>query len=33
MFADLSFEYPANPQAAVSPIVARWGDRAASARW
>jgi iron(III) transport system substrate-binding protein len=25
MFADLSFEYPANPQAAVNPIVARWG--------
>jgi iron(III) transport system substrate-binding protein len=25
MFADLSFEYPANPQAAVHPIVARWG--------
>jgi iron(III) transport system substrate-binding protein len=24
-FADLSFEYPANPQAAVSPVVARWG--------
>jgi iron(III) transport system substrate-binding protein len=25
MFADVSFEYPANPQAAVNPIVARWG--------
>jgi iron(III) transport system substrate-binding protein len=25
MFADLSFEYPANPQAAVHPVVARWG--------
>jgi len=25
LFADLSFEYPANPQAAVNPIVARWG--------
>jgi iron(III) transport system substrate-binding protein len=25
MFADLSFEYPANPQAVVNPIVARWG--------
>jgi iron(III) transport system substrate-binding protein len=25
MFADLSFEYPANPQAAVNTIVARWG--------
>jgi iron(III) transport system substrate-binding protein len=25
MFADLSFEYPANPQAAVNPVVARWG--------
>jgi iron(III) transport system substrate-binding protein len=25
MFADLSFEYPANPQAAINPIVARWG--------
>jgi iron(III) transport system substrate-binding protein len=25
MFADLSFEYPANPQAAVNAIVARWG--------
>ena len=25
MFADLSFEYPANPQAAVNPIVTRWG--------
>lgn len=25
MFADLSFEYPANPQASVNPIVARWG--------
>jgi iron(III) transport system substrate-binding protein len=25
MFADLSFEYPANPQAAVNPLVARWG--------
>ena len=25
MFADVSFEYPANPQAAINPIVARWG--------
>jgi iron(III) transport system substrate-binding protein len=25
MFSDLSFEYPANPQASVNPIVARWG--------
>lgn len=25
LFADVSFEYPANPQAAVNPIVARWG--------
>ncbi len=25
MFADSNFEYPANPQAAVNPIVARWG--------
>ena len=25
MFADVSFEYPVNPQAAVNPIVARWG--------
>jgi iron(III) transport system substrate-binding protein len=25
MFADLSFEFPANPQAAIHPIVARWG--------
>jgi iron(III) transport system substrate-binding protein len=25
MFADLAFEYPANPQAAVNPLVARWG--------
>ncbi len=25
MFADQSFELPANPQAAVNPIVARWG--------
>jgi iron(III) transport system substrate-binding protein len=25
MFANLSFEYPANPQAAVHPIVAKWG--------
>jgi iron(III) transport system substrate-binding protein len=25
MFADLAFEYPANPQAAVHPLVARWG--------
>jgi len=25
MFADSNFEYPANPQAAVSPIIARWG--------
>ena len=25
MFADVAFEYPANPQASVNPIVARWG--------
>jgi iron(III) transport system substrate-binding protein len=25
MFADLSFEYPVNPQATVNPLVARWG--------
>ncbi len=25
MFADVAFEYPANPQAAVSPLVAKWG--------
>jgi iron(III) transport system substrate-binding protein len=25
MFADTAFEYPVNPQAGVSPIVARWG--------
>jgi iron(III) transport system substrate-binding protein len=25
MFADLSFEYPANPDAAVNPVVAKWG--------
>jgi len=25
MFADLSFEYPANPQATLHPIVAKWG--------
>jgi iron(III) transport system substrate-binding protein len=25
MFADLSFEYPANPQAAIHPVVAKWG--------
>lgn len=25
MFADLSFEYPANPQAGIHPVVARWG--------
>jgi iron(III) transport system substrate-binding protein len=25
MFADLSFEYPANPQAAMHQLVARWG--------
>lgn len=25
MFADQSFEFPANPQAIVNPIVARWG--------
>jgi iron(III) transport system substrate-binding protein len=25
MFADVSFEYPANPQAAINPIVAKWG--------
>jgi len=24
-FADSNFEYPANPQAAVNPVVARWG--------
>ena len=24
-FADLSFEYPANSQASINPIVARWG--------
>jgi iron(III) transport system substrate-binding protein len=26
MFADLSFEYPANPQATVNAVVARWGS-------
>ena len=25
MFANLSFEYPANPQAAIHPVVAKWG--------
>jgi iron(III) transport system substrate-binding protein len=25
MFADANFEYPANPQAGVSPVIARWG--------
>jgi iron(III) transport system substrate-binding protein len=25
MFADVSFEYPANPQAGINPIVAKWG--------
>jgi iron(III) transport system substrate-binding protein len=25
MFADSNFEYPANPQAAMSPILSRWG--------
>jgi iron(III) transport system substrate-binding protein len=25
MFADVSFEFPANPQASVNPLVARWG--------
>jgi iron(III) transport system substrate-binding protein len=25
MFADVSMEYPANPQASVNPIVAKWG--------
>lgn len=25
MFADHAFEYPANPQAAVSPVLAKWG--------
>jgi iron(III) transport system substrate-binding protein len=25
MFADVAFEFPVNPQAGVSPIVARWG--------
>ena len=25
MFADANFEYPANPQAAVNPVVAKWG--------
>jgi iron(III) transport system substrate-binding protein len=25
MFADAYFEYPANPQAAVNPVIARWG--------
>jgi iron(III) transport system substrate-binding protein len=25
MFADANFEYPANPQAAVNPVILRWG--------
>ena len=25
MFADVTFEYPVNPQASVNPVVARWG--------
>lgn len=25
MFADSNFEFPANPQAAVNPVIARWG--------
>ncbi len=25
MFADSNFEYPANPQAGVNPLIARWG--------
>lgn len=25
MFADSNFEYPANPQAAVNPVIAKWG--------
>jgi iron(III) transport system substrate-binding protein len=25
MFADANFEYPANPQAAVNPLIAKWG--------
>lgn len=25
MFADANFEYPANPQAAVNPVIAKWG--------
>jgi iron(III) transport system substrate-binding protein len=25
MFADANFEYPANPQAGVNPVIARWG--------
>jgi len=25
MFADVAFEYPANPQAVTNPIVAKWG--------
>jgi iron(III) transport system substrate-binding protein len=25
MFADVAFEYPANPQASLSPLVAKWG--------
>ena len=25
MFADVAFEFPANPQAAVNPVVAKWG--------
>jgi iron(III) transport system substrate-binding protein len=25
MFADANFEYPANPQAGVNPLIAKWG--------
>jgi iron(III) transport system substrate-binding protein len=25
MFADANFEYPANPQAGVNPVIAKWG--------
>jgi len=25
MFADSNFEYPANPQAGVNPLIAGWG--------
>ena len=25
MFADSNFEFPANPQAAVNPVIAKWG--------